>query len=129
MSWEYQKINLNEVPRKSNEIDVLCGAGEEGWELVAILENNIAYLKREVEEEKTAFHVEPKYRDTATGETWSGRGRMATYMAQAQTRRGRGYREVSRLTDAVSGTAPIHFLQMAHSVESVRRSQRCRLSD
>ena len=45
--WEYRKIDLNQVPRKTDEVDVLCDAGEEGWELVTILPNNVAYLKRE----------------------------------------------------------------------------------
>ena len=50
MGWEYQKINLNELPRRSKEIDVLCDAGEDGWELIAVLPNNVAYLKRELDE-------------------------------------------------------------------------------
>ena len=48
--WEYRKIDLNQLPRKKDEIDLLCDAGEEGWELVAILANNVAYLKRELDE-------------------------------------------------------------------------------
>ena len=47
--WEYTKIALNELPRKNDDIDVLCDAGEDGWELVAILPNNTAYLKRQVD--------------------------------------------------------------------------------
>jgi DNA-binding protein H-NS len=74
---------------------VLCDAGEHGWELVAILRNNIAYLKRAVQEDinealqvaehqETHHEVTPKYRDPATGETWSGRGRMATWLKKKQ---------------------------------------------
>jgi len=48
--WEYRKIDLNQLARKTDDIDVLCDAGEEGWELVAILANNVAYLKRQVGE-------------------------------------------------------------------------------
>jgi len=105
VGWEYQKINLNELPRRKNEIDVLCDAGEDGWELVTILPNNVAYLKRELDEvvsETTAasldapvrvapangaaatagnaHEVKVKYRDPATGDTWSGRGRMSTWV-------------------------------------------------
>jgi hypothetical protein len=47
--WEYRKLDLNDVPRKGNDIDVLCDAGREGWELVSIGLNNFAYLKREIE--------------------------------------------------------------------------------
>ncbi len=84
-----------------------CEAGEAGWELVAVLANGVAYLKREVvgsvpemaerrsgeaqqaapaEEVSTgsnggpASRMKPKYRDRVTGETWSGRGRMATWL-------------------------------------------------
>jgi hypothetical protein len=46
--WEYSNINLNDLPRSSDEIDLLNDAGHAGWELVVITSNNIAYLKREV---------------------------------------------------------------------------------
>ena len=108
--WEYKKIALNEAPRRGDEIDLLCDAGEEGWELVAVLPNGVAYLKRQVmdtvsesaerpsgeirdaepaEAASTAANggsasVKPKYRDPVTGETWSGRGRMATWLKRKQ---------------------------------------------
>jgi DNA-binding protein H-NS len=104
--WEYKKLALNEAPRRGDEIDLLCDAGDEGWELVAVLPNGVAYLKREVDEhgadEKPAagdesvavahreeanavgHEVKPKFRDPATGETWSGRGRMATWLKRKQ---------------------------------------------
>jgi hypothetical protein len=44
--WEYTKINLNELPRKTEDIDLLNDAGKAGWELIAITSNNVAYLKR-----------------------------------------------------------------------------------
>jgi hypothetical protein len=94
--WEYKRISLNETPRRGDDLDVLCEAGEEGWELVAVLANGVAYLKRELDEDVTAAReesapgevgaspVQPKYRDPATGETWSGRGRMATWLKRKQ---------------------------------------------
>jgi DNA-binding protein H-NS len=102
--WEYRKIALNELPRKADEIGLLCDAGEDGWELVAILSNNVAYLKRKIgspdlEEtkldqggekasndlpEEASSQVKVKYRDPQTGETWSGRGRMATWLRRKQ---------------------------------------------
>ena len=107
--WEYTKIALNELPRKNDDIDVLCDAGEDGWELVAILPNNIAYLKRQVGEsvpEATArgaasppkdtntngngsaaasgYKAKVKYRDPETNETWSGRGLMASWLKRKQ---------------------------------------------
>jgi hypothetical protein len=45
--WEYIKLDLNDLPRNTKEIELLNDAGKDGWELVAIL-NGIAYLKREV---------------------------------------------------------------------------------
>jgi H-NS histone C-terminal domain len=90
--WEYRKINLNETPRRSDAIDLLCDAGKEGWELVTVLANNVAYLKRPLSEEHAQQDVEnsppdevkAKYQDPATGETWSGRGRMATWLKRKQ---------------------------------------------
>ena len=35
--WEYRKIALNQLSAKTNDVDVLNDAGDEGWELVAIL--------------------------------------------------------------------------------------------
>src|SRR5436190_20088089 len=50
MRWEYRKIDLNDVPRRVDDIDVLSGAGKDGWELVSVTRNNIAYLKRQIED-------------------------------------------------------------------------------
>lgn len=95
MKWEYRKIALNDRSRGADEIDVLCKAGKEGWELVAVLANNVAYLKRRVDgpsddglvdenRQERAHEVAAKYRDPATGETWSGRGRMARWLKTKQ---------------------------------------------
>jgi hypothetical protein len=110
-TWEYKKIALGEAPRKQDDIDLLCNAGEEGWELVAILANGIAYLKRQIMHENRerpepgrdhllssdepvgngvvatvsrGSEVKEKYRDSVTGETWSGRGRMASWLKRKQ---------------------------------------------
>ena len=103
--WEYRKIDLNLLPRKGDDIDVLCDAGEAGLELVTILPNNVAYLKRQAGgevSEATArnrptqlartngapaargYEVKAKYRDPKTNETWSGRGRMASWLKSKQ---------------------------------------------
>jgi hypothetical protein len=97
--WEYRKIDLNERPRMTDEIDLLGDAGKEGWELVQITTNNIAYLKRLIEDPASTQHsnvnghgvavgsvheVKAKYRDPATNETWSGRGRMANWLKRKQ---------------------------------------------
>jgi DNA-binding protein H-NS len=93
--WEYRKIDLSQLPRKTEDIDVLNDAGREGWELILISANYVAYLKRRLGEvsEETAdeeasaaigYQVKVKYRDPATGDTWSGRGRMATWLKRKQ---------------------------------------------
>jgi hypothetical protein len=46
--WEYITISLNEVPTSTDVIDVLNVAGKDGWELVVITGNNIAYMKRHI---------------------------------------------------------------------------------
>lgn len=48
--WEYTKIDLNQSSRRTDDIDVLNTAGGDGWELVGITTNNIAYLKRQLED-------------------------------------------------------------------------------
>ena len=48
--WEYTMIYLSELPRGTDEIDILNDAGEDGWELVSIMANDVAYLKRQVAE-------------------------------------------------------------------------------
>ena len=92
MRWEYRKILLNEHHREEDDVDLLLEAGEDGWELVAITPHNIAYLKRAVipvpvgsdQQDSYAPGINPKYRNPATGETWSGRGRMATWLKKKQ---------------------------------------------
>jgi hypothetical protein len=44
--WEYHKIDLNDLPRRTNDMDLLNDAGRNGWELVILSQNAIAYLKR-----------------------------------------------------------------------------------
>jgi hypothetical protein len=46
--WEYRKIDLNDPPREMSDLDLLDNAGVEGWELVVITSNNIAYLMRPI---------------------------------------------------------------------------------
>jgi hypothetical protein len=45
--WEYKTIDLNDVPARRSEIGVLDDAGRDGWMLVLITANKIAYFKRE----------------------------------------------------------------------------------
>lgn len=44
--WEYQTIDLIDLPKRTSLLDALNAAGGQGWELVAIALNNVAILKR-----------------------------------------------------------------------------------
>jgi len=67
--WEYNRINLNEVPRRTDDIDMLNDAGKEGWELVTITTNNIALLKRQIGEPVRVPAPRRKSAATRTQET------------------------------------------------------------
>ena len=89
------QFESNELPRGNDAIDVLCKAGQDEWELVAIVADNIAYLKRQLEDalvrppfedyaDEPTHEVKAKYRDPITGDAWSGRGRMARWLKAKQ---------------------------------------------
>jgi hypothetical protein len=46
--WEYRKVDLGMLPRRSTDIDLLNDLGKEGLELVNITPNTMAYLKRQL---------------------------------------------------------------------------------
>ena len=47
-TFEYRKVDLSTAPNRSDDVALLAAAGTEGWELVCITNNGIAYLKRTV---------------------------------------------------------------------------------
>jgi len=52
--FAYTKIDLNAVPPKGSDLDLLNAAGAEGWRLVLISANDMAYFVREVQEKAPA---------------------------------------------------------------------------
>jgi hypothetical protein len=48
--WEYRRIDLNDAPRRGDSVDALNKVGSEGWELVAVTGNGVAYVKRQLPE-------------------------------------------------------------------------------
>ncbi len=56
--WEYRLLDLCAIPNKLTAIDLLNEAGSDGWELVMITRNNMAYLKRPVAPAKAARRKE-----------------------------------------------------------------------
>jgi hypothetical protein len=57
--WEYLKIDLKSAPPGADDVHLLNDAGSEGWELVAILSNGVAYLKRPLAGSSTAHEARP----------------------------------------------------------------------
>jgi len=58
--WEYRKIDLGGINAKLDDIELLNSAGQDGWELLTIMDNNIAYLKRSVQVAATQRAAPPK---------------------------------------------------------------------
>ena len=54
LEWEYRKINLSELPRGRDDVDVLNDAGKSGWELVAITGMNFAFFFKRARAKPTA---------------------------------------------------------------------------
>jgi hypothetical protein len=50
--WEYISIDLSNLPFRTAALDLLNDAGREGWELVGITDNGLAYLKRQIDGSK-----------------------------------------------------------------------------
>jgi hypothetical protein len=48
--WEYITVNLSDLPFKTRPVDLLDDAGKRGWELITITSNNVAYLKRPLDQ-------------------------------------------------------------------------------
>ena len=91
--WEYLRLDLYAHPPKDSDTDVLTKAGREGWQLVCLSIHGFAYMMRSLDDGPEAVpddaagetgEVRPKYRDPETGETWSGRGRMARWLKAKQ---------------------------------------------
>lgn len=84
MAFAYKVLDLGGLDHRALEATLnQLGAG--GWELVTVLLPQTAILKRSTGEPGGTASRDPvavKYRDPDTGETWSGRGRMATWLAE-----------------------------------------------
>ncbi len=64
--WEYCKIDLNFLAPRTEDIDLLNASGNDGWELVGITSNNVAYLKRQIREPATEAPAKAPRRKTAS---------------------------------------------------------------
>jgi hypothetical protein len=58
-AWEYRRIDLTASNHGTDEIQRLNVAGEEGWEIVHISADNVAYLKRPIENTGSAKRRTP----------------------------------------------------------------------
>lgn len=84
MAFAYKLLELGGLDHRALEA-TLNHLGAGGWELVTVLPPQTAILKCATGEPAGPASREPvavKYRDPDTGETWSGRGRMATWLAE-----------------------------------------------
>ena len=52
--WEYRNIDLSDPRHMTSDVELLNAAGGEGWEVVHITANNVAYLKRNGEKADAA---------------------------------------------------------------------------
>lgn len=86
-TFTYKLLDLGGLEHGALE-KALNQSGVHGWELVAVLAPQTAIFKRAAHEPAQPSYREPaqtvaaKYRDPKTGDTWSGRGRMATWLAE-----------------------------------------------
>jgi hypothetical protein len=65
--WEYRKIDLSGINARSDDVELLNYAGQDGWELLTITANNIAYLKRSVPVAAAQKATSPKRGATRPG--------------------------------------------------------------
>jgi hypothetical protein len=63
LQWQYRTVDLNDLPPRVRELEILNATGNVGWELVVITANRIAFLKRQIDD------------DLALGRAPSRRGR------------------------------------------------------
>jgi len=61
--WQYCTIDLND-PSSADCVHALNAAGKDGWELVGVTRNNIAYLKRSIETPRQARDALPSARSS-----------------------------------------------------------------
>lgn len=85
VAFTYKLLDFGGLDHRAIEAELnQFGAG--GWELVALLPPQTAIMKNtgDVPARAAGRETQPvavKYRDPETGETWSGRGRMASWLA------------------------------------------------
>jgi hypothetical protein len=64
MTWRYMTIDLAHLTTGVGTVDQLNGAGAEGWELVAVTQNGIAYLRRSDEADEQTVPAPASARTT-----------------------------------------------------------------
>jgi hypothetical protein len=69
--WEYCTIDLNDLPRKADDLDLLNDVGDDGWELVAITVNRIAFLKRQIDDAKSTGTIRRVTKSSSANRTLS----------------------------------------------------------
>jgi hypothetical protein len=57
--WEYLTIDLAYLPARTGEVDLLNDAGGQGWELITIMSNHVAYMRRPIDDRSRACQKRP----------------------------------------------------------------------
>jgi hypothetical protein len=52
--WEYLTIDHAYLPARTGEVDLLNDAGGQGWELITIMSNHVAYMRRPINDRSRA---------------------------------------------------------------------------
>ena len=63
---KYRKVALSSTPSRSDEVPLLNAAGSQGWEMVCITNNGIAYFKRAIPDPTPVAPEAPAPRKRAT---------------------------------------------------------------
>mgnify|MGYP000858976724 CR=1 FL=1 len=104
MTFAYKLLELGGLDHQGIEV-ALNKFGAGGWELVALLPPQTVILKNsgDVTARAAGRETQPvaaNYRDPETGDTWLGRGRMASWLAES-------VRAGAKLEDFLAWMAPI----------------------
>jgi hypothetical protein len=102
--FEYMKFNLSEHGRQEDDIDNLNYYGDQGWQVVVIQINGMAYLMRAMEEPASAIAAKPtasQPRDTTLDAAFHNRKTDETLLRELHIMRKLATQEITKLSEIV----------------------------